>query len=257
MPNLKRVIVPQIKPPSEKVPVIVLPRDRPYDEDEQYAFKSALMYETNLNPIIKPTPGTLVYYFRNIDNEEVLDTLRASMRRKGFAQRHENADELRVLLLKLIEYYRKLDEGSRKRPDVFDYLCITLTIDPLDVWEVYKKEAEVHAKEMTKHDIEVLTPHVVKAIAKKALKDNDIDGKKLFARIAGLDTDSPAIVFQDNSVNNTQVNNNQNIFTNFSASIKRSEVELDNANEPKQLSEGEQNYIDAEYSDIENREKVA
>lgn len=255
---LKKIVAVQPKAPVEKVPVIVLPRDRPYDEDELRTFNISMTYEKDLCPPIKPIPGKLAYYLRNIDNEAVISILEAGMRRKGFAKRYEQVESIRKELLLFIDRFWKLDPGSRQRPDVFDYMCIDLSLNPLDIWDIFRTESEVHSKEMTRHDIEIHTPAVVTAIARKALKDSDVDAKKLFARIAGLDNDAPTVVFNDNSTtNNTQVNNNQSIFTNFSASIKKSEIELDKANEPKQLTEGKQNYIDAEYSDIEQKEKVA
>jgi hypothetical protein len=255
---LKRIVAVQPQTPPEKVPVIVLPRDRPYDEEELRTFKIALTYNIDMCPPMKPIPGNLAYYLRNVDNEAAISILKAGMRRRGFDKRYEDVEQVRVILIKFVEYYNKLDGGSQQRPDVFDYLCITLGVNPLDIWEIFRVEAEQHSKEMVKHDIEIQTPYVVNAIARKALKDNDVDAKKLFARIAGLDKDTPTVVFQDNSTtNNTQVNNNQNIFTNFSASIRKSEVELDKANEPRQLEAGEQSYINAEYSTVEEREKVA
>lgn len=251
MAFLKKTQV-KVTPVPEEVPISIQRRDRAFSDEEERYFKCAMILSLEAAPIIKPIPGTLCYFLRNENKRAVINLVKRGIRR-AIKIADVKTDELRKKLVILVDAYAKLDPNSQERPDVFDYLCPMYDVD-LDVfWEAYQKQAASFSKEMAEHDINIHTPAVINAIAKKALGDGNSKSAELFMRIAGLDKPAPLVSIEDNSVYNTQ--NNLNVFSNFSNSVRRSEKEIEKA-EQLLLTEQRQEYIDAEYSDVKE-EKVA
>lgn len=239
--------------PKEELPITVQKRDRKFSEEEEMAFRSALLLPLGIAEKIMPDIGTLCYYFRNETNDSVILIIKRAIR-KAIKINDVKTDDFRKQLIHLVDRYEKLDEFSRKRPDVFDHLCTLLEIDVDTVWEMYQKQIASFSREMAEFEINVYTPGIITAIAKKALDPKDDKGKELFMRIAGLDKPAPAVVVNDNSVHNTQ--NNHNMFSNFSGSIRKSEKEIAAA-EQRQLEGAKQEFIEAGFSEVRDEEKVA
>lgn len=222
--------------------------DRPLDEKEEEAEEKAEKFSRMVYRRIPPIPGTLAYLLRNIKggNDSVIEFLR-------WAQNGEKGNRTRFIKEFLI-LWENMDEFSRRRVDIFDHLCRKFEIPLKRFWGVLQEGMFDHNDQITQTALSGHKPQFVERLMQIADKEKNHQAQKLVAQAMRLVQDEPLIKIEDKSqhVNVTQ----NNMMPSFSQSIKRSEESIKHEDvampNPRELTEGEQNYIEA---DIVEEEK--
>lgn len=224
--------------------------DRDLDEKELEAEEKAVKYSRLVYKRIPPIPGTLAFALRNLQggNESVIEFLR-------WAQEGNNNNRTKFIK-EFIILWETMDEFSRRRVDIFDHLCRKYSIPVKRFWGVLQEGLFDHYKELAQTALGESQPELVASVRKFANKEKNHQDRKLLADMCKLTTEAPLVKVEDNSKHLT-VNNN--VVPSFVDSIRRTEkvvrsneVELP---KPRELTEGEQKYIEAEVLESEdNRE---
>jgi hypothetical protein len=216
------------------------------DIEIDYENKS-ITYDKEKHRRIKPSFGTLGYMFRNLKggNNTVIGALRASLSERGAA----------ATIKDIIIKYDSLDEYSQLRTDVWDLICKDLRRPSTLVWNFFLKGIKLYVEALKTASIELNKPDLVDTINKFSRKEANQKDRELAAKVSGLIDDKPLVSIEQND-NRKVTNNTVNLFgKEFSDTIREVNNQLINDNEtkflePKSLTEGTQDYIDAEFEDI-------
>lgn len=227
--------------------------DRPLSSEEEEAEEKATKFSRMVYRRIPPIPGTLAYLLRNVKggNESVVEFLRwAKVGEKG--NRTKFIDTFLIL-------WENMDEFSRRRADIFDHLCRKYDIPLKRFWGVLQEGMFDHNDQITQTALNGAKPQFVERLLQLSHKERNHQDRKLAATAMKLVTDEPLIKIEDKSQHLT-VNQNNTLggIPSFSQTIKRSEevVRQQEAPKPRELTEGIQDYIDAETFDLENEKEL-
>lgn len=215
--------------------------DRPLDEKEEEAEEKAQTFSRQIYRRIPPIPGTLAYMLRNLrgGNESVIEFLR-------WAASGEKGNRTQFIKTFLI-LWENMDEFSRRRPDIFDHLCRKHDIPYKRFWGVLQEGMFDCNDQITQTALSGHKPQFVERLMQLAEKEKNHQDRKLLSDAMKLTETQPLIKIEDKSKHLTV---NQNMIPSFSQSIKRSEESINHENiampAPRELTEGEQDYIDVE-----------
>jgi hypothetical protein len=226
--------------------------DRPLNEQEIEAEEKATKFSRMVYRRIPPIPGTLAYLLRNVKggNESVVEFLR-------WAQVGETGNRTRFIK-NFIILWENMDEFSRRRADIFDHLCRKYSIPLKRFWGVLQEGMFDHNDQITQTALNGAKPQFVERLLALTYDRRNHQDRKLAATAMKLVTDEPLIKIEDKSQHLT-VNNQNNIgIPSFSQTIKRSEevVRQREIDRPKELTEGNNDYIDAEIVKTEDEREL-
>lgn len=226
--------------------------DRPLDENELEAEEKAVKYSRMVYRRIPPIPGTLAFALRNLKggNESVIEFLR-------WAQHGENSNRTKFIK-NFIILWDTMDEFSRRRIDIFDHLCRKYEIPLKRFWGVLQEGLFDHYAELAQTALGEGKLDLIENVKKFSSKEKGHQDRKLLADMMKLTTEAPLIKVEDKSQHLT-VNNSA--VPSFIESIKRTEKTVRQNEQapvvtPKELTEGEQNYIDAETFETEDDKEL-
>lgn len=227
--------------------------DRPYDDEEESSEKEAVKYPVSFYKRIKPTHGTLGYAFRNIKgrNDVVIQAL------KYVTAKNRTTHKFIGIFLIL---WNNMDEASKRRVDIFDWLCEKYDVNPAKFFGVVQEGLFVFDDLMAQTAISGFTPEFVEIIKRFASKEKGIRDRELFAKIAGLAKDQPLVQLNDNSTKNelnVTVNASLPSFTDTMRKADEGIRTIAPAKPQKALTEGNQDYIDAEIIPEEREKDLA
>jgi hypothetical protein len=229
--------------------------DKDLTPEELEAEQKAEKFPIDKFPRISPVPGTLAFLLRSFRgrNESVIEFLE-------WTQKDEHPGRTKAQFIKnFIIIWNNMDEWSRKRVDIFDVLCRKYEISRKRFWGILQEGIFDFHEELTQTALSGFKPEFIHLVNKMATKERHHQDRRLMAEMLGVTKAEPLVKIEDNS----QTTNVTNIaqFPSFSDSIRRSEQGIRHKDiaapkvEQKQLTEGEQNYIEAEWSDIKEEEK--
>lgn len=223
--------------------------DRELSKEEIEAEEKAEKFSLKGFGRIYPNPGTLGYFFRNLrgGNEAVIEHLRnaASSNKTKF-------------LHNFILIWNNLDSFSRRRVDIFDIICRKYSIDRAKFWGIFQEGCFKYNDAISQVAISNHKNEFVELLKRKMAGEKNSADRKLYAEIAGMIDSKPLISIEDNSQNLTVNNNGNSQLPSFAQSISRAEQGIKKGLpqvEPRRLTEGQQDYIDAEIILEERRDK--
>lgn len=217
--------------------------DRPYDDEEIESENQATKFPINIYKRIKPVHGTLGYAFRNIvgRNHVVIEALK----NVGVHQ-----SKTHRFIKEFIILWNNMDEYSRKRVDIFDWLCEKYDINKAKFFGIVQEGMFNFNNLMAQTALSGFTPEFIEIIKRMAKKEKNIGDRQLFAKMAGLTSEAPILQLNDNSTNtkNELHLHEASPLPSFANSMRKSDegVRTISSAQQKALTEGNQNYIDAE-----------
>lgn len=242
MPKIVKNVEGEISDILKQGTLSLIDNDRPYSSEEEEAEKQAIRFSVTNFPRVPPIPGTLGFLFRNISggNASVIK----------FMQEASGTNESKFIKNFLI-LWNIMDEYSRNRVDIFDILCEKFNVKKKKFWGVVQEGMYDHNDALSQISLSGHKGEFIELLKKMARLPKNHKDRELLALALGLKKEKAFLELNDNSnhqtnvqVNNTQVNN----LPSFAQSMRRYD-EDDNiidgqvVEEPKQLSEGNQEYI--------------
>lgn len=102
--------------------------DRVFSAEEEEAEKNSVKYPIHKFKRIKPIPGTLGYLFRNLTgrNDAVIEHLSNLIGLQAGGKYNK--------IKTIVSFWNGIDDFSRKRVDIFDWICIELSINRSVFW---------------------------------------------------------------------------------------------------------------------------
>lgn len=252
---MAKLVVHQLPTTSSTATLSVVDADRPLDEAELEAESKAERYSITEYPRINPMPGTLSWLLRNFKggNEAVYNFL---------CEAQNSNDSKFIKNFRIL--YNSMDEYSKKRIDIWDILCRKYEIRIKKFWAAIQEGMFDNNDALTQYALSGYKPQFVELLTRLVEKKGRTADIRLLAECLGLSKGQVFQVFDQRTNNslNVQINNNGNgSVPNFAKSIKRTEAPklelIGDEEEQLQLTEGKQDYIDTEFSVVEEREKVA
>lgn len=233
----------QGKVPEKRNTLSFKKANRPLDEEEEKALANAQKYDRFKHPKIDPVQGTLAYTFRNLEggNEAVVE----------FLKRCSKINTTKFLKNFLL-LWKNLDDFSKKRIDIFDCFCEKYDINKGKFFGLVQEGLFGHEQAMRQISLAGYTPEFVDLIKRMAGKERNAQDRALLAKMLKLDEAAPLVSIQDNSVKNElHVHAEKTSVPSFISSIRKGDEgirrEVSTTHLPlKQLSEGKQDYIEAE-----------
>lgn len=235
----------------------LIDNDRPLDETEVEAEQKAVRFSLAKYNRIKPIPGTLGFLLRNIrgGNEAVMN----------FLEETEDNGKTRKFIREFNIIWKLMDEFSKKRVDIFDILCIKYNVNKKKFWGALQEGMFDNNDALAASALSGYKPDFVELLIKLAKNSRNHQDRKLLAQALGITKDTPLISITDNSrreVKNVQVNIGN--VPSFASSIRRTEknitkdnsLELEEGKEQLALGEGNKDYIDTEFSVVEEQEMI-
>lgn len=227
--------------------------DRDLSELEIEYETKAEKYNVEKYRRIYPSFGTLAYLFRNLKggNNVVIGALRSALGERGAAPAIKD----------FITKYDSLDDYSQKRIDVWDLICRDLNRPTTLIWNHFIKGIKLYVEALKTASIELNKPDLVETINKFARKESNQKDRELAAKVSGLVSDSPLVNVNQTSETKT-INNTMNLFgKEFTNTIREVNSQLIGDKEtkfvaPLELTEGNNDYIEAEFEDIKEKENV-
>jgi hypothetical protein len=215
---------------------------RPLNEAEEEAEEKAVKFNRMVYRRIPPVPGTLAFMLRNLKggNESVIEFLK-------WARDGQNGTKAKFIDTFVI-MWNNMDEFSRKRIDIFDVLCAKFAVPRRKFWGILQEGMYDHNEQLTQIALSGYKPEFIQKLMKMAEDRRNHNDRKILAESLKLTGQTPAVNVQDNSTNVT-LNQQTNNFPSFASSIRRSEKTIkheDTAIIPKELTEGETDFIEAE-----------
>lgn len=226
--------------------------DRPYDDEEEAAEKQAVSFPINIYKRIKPVHGTLGYAFRNIKgrNDVVMEALKNLSRANN--NRYKAIKEFIIL-------WNNMDDYSRNRVDIFDWLCEKYDMNKARFFGVVQEGMFNFNDLMAQTAISGYTPEFVELVQRMTKKERNVRDRELFAKMAGLTKDSPLIgSIQDNSVKQELHVHTDSPIPSFTQAMRESDEGIRTIRQKPQriLTEGKQDYIDAEVTKDEREKEL-
>lgn len=221
-------------------------QDRELDEIELEAEQKAEKFSLKNFKRINPIPGRIGFLLRNLHkdvgvrNEMVM----------SFIELVDGANKRKFIRV-LRNWWNLLDDYSRKRVDIFDLFCEKYDIHRSRLWAVIQEGMYVNNDALTKTALDGIKPKLIPLLWKMAEKERNVQDRKILSEAVGI-IGGEAPVIQDNSqtTNNTLVvNDNNGVIPSFADSIRRSDKNvrktptIEKKPQPRELTEGEQNYI--------------
>lgn len=242
MPKIQKNLDGEINELLKEGAISLVDNDRPYSSEEEEAEVKAIRFSVTNFPRVPPIPGTLGFLSRNIrgGNEAIINFLK-----------NVGVGDNTKFIKNFIILWNVMDEYSRKRVDIFDILCEKYNVRKGKFWGRVQEGMFDNHEALAKQTLLGYKAEFVELLKKMARMPKNHKDRELLAHALGLKKDSPLLQFTDNSVTqNTKVEVNQtNINLPSFAKSMRQQPSLEEE-EPKQLSEGKQDYIDAEWQEV-------
>ena len=255
---------------KEPTKVIPLRNGRELENYELEAENKAIELSIKGFKRIKPVPGTLGYLFRDLmgGNHAVYEFVKnvlPSSHYVGGKFRNEKrvGTQVEQLAKRVILIWNSLDEFSQNRVDVFDHLCDKVNLPKREFYGIAQKGMFDHFEAVTQRVLLETKPEVANNMRQFAREERNFRDRELAAKATGLTKDAPIIGNIDAS---TKVNNNLVFESNFASSMKDIEKQIKDSegfiegeivnNEPKQLSEGNTDFLNTELVEEDEKEDL-
>lgn len=250
---------------KEAPKAIPLRNGRELEENELLAEQNAIELSIRNFTRIKPVPGTLGYLFRDLigGNASVYEFVKNILPDSNYIGARSGAklgSKTDQLAKKVILIFNALDEHSKNRVDVFDHLCDKVGLARREFYGLAQKGMFDHFEAISQRVLMETKPEVIHNVRQFAREERNFRDRELAAKATGLTKDAPIIGNIDAS---TKINNNLTIESNFSSSMKEIERQIKdeefiegevvNDIEPKQLNEGNTEFLNVEA--IKNKEE--
>lgn len=220
-------------------------KGRVLSKEEELAEENSIKLPKGKFARIIPVLGTLGFMFRNIPggNEAIIRYMEIYISKQSGRKRNGT----RELLHEFVIIWKNFDEFSKKRVDVFDWLCKTKGIDPCTIWGAISEGMfDAHEADI---GVEIITAktEVFNQARKFGQSERNFRDRELVAKTTKLIEEKGMEVNVDAR---TQVNNLQMGSSNFNSIIRQNEKIIREVNpiekEVKELSETKQEFIDVE-----------
>jgi len=251
--------------PKKEVEIVPLRNDRPLEQYEIEAESNAVELSIKNFKRIPPLPGTLGYLFRDLigKNEAVYNFVKnilptSSYTGTGNPNKTGSAKEIKAK--RIIAVWNAMDEFSQNRVDVFDWLCDKEGLSRDDFYAFAAKGMFNHYEAISQRIIMETKPEVIHNVRQFAKSERNFRDRELAAKATGLTKDAPIIGNIDAS---TKVNNNLSFSPNFNSVLKEADnavgeiIEGELVEEPKQLSEGNNDYLNTAIKEESEEELLA
>lgn len=243
-----------------------LTNGRALNKEEEEAEEKAESLPRAKYKRILPLPGTLAYLFRDIEGgnytiaNSVLETTLADVNKR-------NPNTIVGKANKVILLWNNFDEFSKRRIDVFDWLCEEVNLRKKKFYAIVMEGLYDHFDAISQRLLMESKPELINNARQFAKEERNFRDRELLAKATGVTKDAPLIGSIDNS---TKIQNNLNYQSGFSDVIKDTEKIIqgeDNVdfvdaeiveNERKSLKPASfENYIDANLFKEEKEEEFA
>lgn len=231
------------------------PADRELDELELEAEQKAEKFSVAKFKRINPIPGRIGFLLRNLHKD-------VGTRNEMVMSFIDLVDEVnkRKFVRTLRQWWEVLDDYSKRRVDIFDLFCEKYDINRARLWAVIQEGMFVSNDALTKTALDGFKPKFIALMQKMVMNTKNSADRKVMAEALGLiGGEVPQVVNEIN--NNSQtliVNNNDSPIPSFADSIRRSDKNVRTSIKsvaPKELTEGEQNYITVDGYIVAEEEK--
>lgn len=235
--------------------------DRDLESNELEAEEKAIRLPKGKFARIAPIPGTLGYYLRDIQggNAAVIEFLKISLK--------DNPGTKGIKVKKMIKLWELFDEFSKNRIDVFDWFCRKFDFPIHKFYGVVAEGMCLHHDILTARALMESKTELVNNVRKFARKETNFRDRELLAKATRLTQEAPLI----GSVNATTNVTNNNLTleqSGFKSLINRTDRMIDEEGividaeiveenveiKPRQLTEGNTNFISAKESLFDERE---
>jgi hypothetical protein len=250
MPNLKPL---QIINPKETYSLKNADRELSLEEIE--AEDKAEKFSVKGFRRIKPVPGTLGFMLRNFADGDIGKRNESVIQFLKWSQQSENGSQGKVKFVKnFLILWENMDEFSKRRVDIFDILCQKYGVQLKKFWGVLQEGLFDFNDIITQTAISGKKPEFIEILSKMMSRDKGTADRRLFAEAAKLITNEPLVKIEDKSQHLT-VNSQMPSFLSSvkrADNIKHEDIEIPN----RQLTEGDTEFIDAEFEEVREKELV-
>lgn len=237
----------------KKLELVPLRNDRPLEQYELEAESNAIELSIKHFKRIPPLPGTLGYLFRDLigGNSSVYNFVKNALPIVYSTKPTRNGNSKDIKATKVIRLWNAMDEFSQNRVDVFDWLCDRVELPKDDFYAYAAKGMFNHFDAISQRIIMETKPEVIHNVRQFARSEKNFRDRELAAKATGLTKDAPLIGSIDAS---TKVNANLSFNPSFNSMLKEADAVInENENfieaeeiEPKQLTEGNNDYLNTE-----------
>ena len=238
-------------PSKAELERIKLASERVFTQEEIEAEEKATKYSIKRCPRVKPIPGTIGFFVRNIlgGNAAIIEHLKDLID----TDIPDNSGNARYYKLKnILILWNNADEYSRQRIDIFDIMCDEAKVRRRMFYGWINEALFDSTEEQVKMSLQLHKTDFIELLMKMAGEKRNGTDRRLLAEMMKLVNGGGPQVVVNNEGDRTVINT-QNVLPSFLSSIRRNEVIAPNLGR-KELSEGNQNYIDGEV--VEDEEKV-
>jgi hypothetical protein len=237
----------KIEKEEPKLKLVPLRNDRPLEELELIAEQKAEKLSIKFFKRIPPNPGTLGYLFRDLigGNHSVFEFVKAVLPASNFtgsAPAKKVGTEQEKLAKRVILTWNALDDHSKNRVDVFDWLCDKVGLARNEFYGISQKGMFNNYEAISQRVLMEAKPELIHNVRQFARVEGNFRDRELLAKATGVTKEAPLIGTLDAS---TKINNNLLVESNFNSSIKESE---------REIREIENDFIEGETEDIKPRE---
>jgi len=251
------------KKEKEETKLIPLRYGRDLEDYEQEAEANAIELSIKYFKRIPPIPGTLGYNFRDIEggNQSVYNFVSNVLPVSKFTSTGGKVGNIRENKAKrILAIWKAMDTHSQNRVDVFDWLCERIQLEKDEFYGFASKGMFNHFEAISQRILMETKPELVNNNRQFARSEKNFRDRELAAKMTGLTKDAPIIGNIDAS---TKVNNNLSFSPNFNSVLREADnavgeiIEGEIVEEPKQLSEGSNDFLNTEIKEESEEELLA
>lgn len=239
----------QFKSADPKASFNLLAADRDLDEKEKEAEEKAEKFSLKAFPRLNPIPGRIGFFLRNLHsdvgtrNQMVITYIELV---EGGAKRKF----VRTLMI----WWNNLDDYSKRRVDIFDLFCEKYKINRSRLWAVIQEGMYVSNEAITRTALDGFKPKFIEVLTRMAQKERNLGDRKIIAEAIGLIGGDAPVINDNRKITNQTLNvsggDASSPIPSFADSIRRSDKSVRKAQpvleekiKPRELGEGEQNYL--------------
>lgn len=255
--NKKASSITRITNTESKINSLLHPKISKTDEQ---ILQLSVMLHTFLYPATEPVLGTIAFWIKLLHLEpfDIINLIKNQDIKRDSKARKDK------ILVAILDIWDTLDYYSKKRYDLFDILVkkarFTIGSTPLSTKELwgylfqYLSEFSLESVEAAKVLLEMQKLILVSKVSAKT--GDDSKANTLMAEMTGLKKPTNIEVNQNNNTLNIADRPQVNKVSNqINRALALDDLELE-TNENRLLTEGQQNYIDADYT-LEKDKEVA
>lgn len=256
-----QVLTKKVEKPT-KLEAIPIRNGRTLEDYEIIAEDNAVELSIKYFKRIPPVGGTLGYLFRDIEggNRAVYEYVKNSLPSGNSTHPSKAGNAKEIKARKIIRIWNSMDEHSQNRVDVWDWLCTRFELERREFWAIASKGFYDHYEAITTRVLMETKPEVINSVRQFARKEENFKDRELAAKATGLTKDAPLIGNLDAS---TKVQNNLSFSSGFNSMLKEADaavgeiIEGEIVDEPKQLTEGNSDYLNTEVKEESEEELLS